>query len=120
MKKAMIGGALLLVAALAGGCGNGDAAGKTDKFAQSGPGPYLTDAPQPVQELFKQNCMSCHGTNLEGKVGPKTNLQHVAGKMSKEQIAKQISNGGGGMPSFGTKLKPEDVAALADWLSTKK
>ncbi|UUZ90906.1 cytochrome c [Paenibacillus sp. P25] len=78
-----------------------------------------TGASEQVQALYKQTCISCHGGNLEGRVGPATNLQKVGTKLSKEQIAKQIANGGGGMPAFGTKLKPEEVEALAAWLAEK-
>ena len=73
-----------------------------------------------AETLYKSNCMSCHGANLEGRVGPATNLQKIGGTLTKEQITLQIANGGGGMPMFKAKLKPEEIAALADWLSEKK
>jgi mono/diheme cytochrome c family protein len=62
--------------------------------------------------------MVCHGENLEGKIGP--NLQKIGGKISADQIKKQIENGGGGMPAFGKKLKAEEVDALVSWLAAKK
>ncbi|UJF32819.1 c-type cytochrome [Paenibacillus hexagrammi] len=74
-----------------------------------------------AQELFTVNkCISCHGVDLEGKVGPKTNLQKVGAAMSKEQIAAQIANGGGGMPAYKTKLSEDEIGQLTDWLSSKK
>jgi cytochrome c551 len=91
-------------------CGRGD----TKPQAQAG------GADARVQEIYKQNCLSCHGANLEGRVGPPTNLQHIGASRTKEQIAAQIQKGGGGMPSFGGKLKPDEVAVLADWLAAKK
>jgi cytochrome c551 len=74
-----------------------------------------------AQELFTANkCISCHGVGLEGKAGPKTNLQKVGSMLSKEEIANQIKNGGGGMPVYKNKLSDEEVGLLTDWLSSKK
>jgi cytochrome c551 len=74
-----------------------------------------------AQEMFTTNkCISCHGVDLTGKVGPKTNLQKVGSKLSKEQIANQIKNGGGGMPVYKTTLSDEEIGLLSDWLSSKK
>jgi cytochrome c551 len=80
----------------------------------------LAGATEQVQSLYKQSCLSCHGNTLEGRIGPNTNLQQVGKKLTKEQISKQIANGGNGMPSFGTKLTAEEIQALTEWLSTKK
>jgi cytochrome c551 len=80
----------------------------------------MAGATEQVQSLYKQSCLSCHGNTLEGRVGPKTNLQQVGKRMSKEQITKQIASGGNGMPGFGTKLTAEEIQALAEWLATKQ
>lgn len=80
----------------------------------------LAKAPEQVQSLYKQNCLSCHGGGLEGRVGPKTNLQQVGARLSKEKIDKQIASGGNGMPGFGSKLKPEETQALAEWLAAQR
>lgn len=113
--------AATMLAAAIGGCGGGGTSG-------SGSGHPMTpaaDSPlakagEPVQALYKNTCLSCHGANLEGRVGPATNLQHVGGRLTQEQIARQITNGGGNMPGFGAKLKPDEVAALASWLAATK
>ncbi|HET7616844.1 MAG TPA: cytochrome c [Bacillales bacterium] len=68
------------------------------------------------QQIFEQNCASCHGKNLQGGVGP--NLQHIGGKLSKDAILKQIKNGGGGMPPG--VIKGEAADKVATWLSKKK
>ncbi|SCW61298.1 cytochrome c551 [Paenibacillus tianmuensis] len=80
----------------------------------------MVGSSEQVQSLYKQNCLSCHASNLEGRMGPKTNLQQVGERMTKEQIVKQIEQGGGGMPGFQGKLKPEEATALAEWLASKK
>lgn len=68
--------------------------------------------------LYQQNCQACHGANLEGGVGPA--LDKVGGKLSEDQIQKQIENGGGTMPGFKNSLKEDDIKALATWLAAKK
>lgn len=85
---------------------------------QSGAASSPAAAAASAETIYKSNCMSCHGGNLEGKMGP--GLQKVGGKLSKEQIAAKIQNGGGGMPTFKSKLKDEDIQALSVWLAEKK
>lgn len=69
-----------------------------------------------AKQVYKKNCASCHGQNLEGKNGP--NLQKIGGSMSKADILKQIKNGGGGMP--GGLIKGKDAQNVAGWLASKK
>lgn len=73
-----------------------------------------------VPKVFKSNCISCHGTDLQGRMGPSTNLTQVGGRMTKDEITKQIKDGGGGMPAFSSRLSAAEIADLADWLSKKK
>lgn len=70
--------------------------------------------------LYKANCISCHGNDLQGKMGPSTNLQQVGSQLSKEQITNQIHNGGDVMPAFADRLDSGQIKLLADWLSGKK
>jgi mono/diheme cytochrome c family protein len=71
-----------------------------------------------AEAVYKQSCISCHGGNLEGGVGPA--LTKVGGSMTETQILKQIEKGGGVMPAFKTTLKAEEIANLAKWLATHK
>jgi cytochrome c551 len=71
-----------------------------------------------AQSIYKQNCMSCHGNNMEGAIGP--NLQKVGAKYNKDQIVTILTNGRGAMPSFKNKLSSDEIVSLADWLSAKK
>lgn len=67
--------------------------------------------------IFKQNCSSCHGQNLEGAVGP--NLQKIGSTLSKEEITNILKNGkSGGMPAG--VVKGEEQQIIAEWLSKKK
>jgi mono/diheme cytochrome c family protein len=71
-----------------------------------------------AEALFKANCMSCHGANLEGDFGP--NLTKVGSKLSKDKIAAQITNGGGDMPAQGKNVSAADIEVLAAWLAGMK
>lgn len=71
-------------------------------------------------EIAKQNCVMCHGANLDGNGAQNKNLTKIGAKLSKEEIATTITNGRNGMPAFKGKLKDNEIAALADWLAAKK
>jgi len=118
---AVLGAGLLLAAGLAG-CGGGTgAAPAASPSAAATPAGESGGADAKAQELFTANkCISCHGVDLAGRVGPTTNLQKIGATKTREQIAEQIRNGGGGMPAYKTKLSEDEVALLSDWLSSKK
>ncbi|MGG1660930.1 YqzM family protein [Brevibacillus sp. NRS-1366] len=68
--------------------------------------------------IFKQNCASCHGQNLEGIMGP--NLTKVGATHSADDIAKIIKDGKPpAMPGGIIKKQPE-IQAVAQWLSEHK
>lgn len=65
-------------------------------------------------EVAKGKCISCHGGDLEGGVGPA-----LAGtSLSKEEIAEIIKNGKGSMMPAG--LLPGQEEAMADYILTLK
>ncbi len=78
----------------------------------------LTSAPAEVQALYKQNCISCHGADLEGRTGPNSNLTQVGSRLSEADIVNKIMHGGGGMIAFENKLSESEIASLAKWLSS--
>ncbi|SDO21588.1 Cytochrome C oxidase, cbb3-type, subunit III [Paenibacillus sp. yr247] len=76
-----------------------------------------TTAALEAATIFKQNCIACHGAELEGRmIGP--NLQKVGARLSKEKIINQITNGNT-MPPFKDKLNKEEIETLASWLAAK-
>ncbi|ANY65413.1 cytochrome C551 [Paenibacillus sp. BIHB 4019] len=78
------------------------------------------DAPDGTASVYKSNCISCHGTDLQGRMGTETNLQKVGARMSEADIVKQLQNGKGSMPPFKDRLTSEEIAGLAAWLAGKK
>ncbi|AWO74759.1 cytochrome c [Geobacillus thermoleovorans] len=104
---AMFLGVSLALAACGGG---GDNAGNNN--GNNGGG----DTAASAEQIFKQNCASCHGQDLSGGVGP--NLQKVGSKYSKDQIKDIIANGRGAMPAG--IIKGEDADKVAEWLAAKK
>ncbi|GKU80423.1 cytochrome c [Paenibacillus sp. L3-i20] len=83
-------------------------------------GKALQDAPSEVAALYKAQCISCHGSELQGRVGANTNLTGIGSRMSEDELLKQIQNGERTMPPFKDTLTLEEITSLAEWLSTKK
>lgn len=71
-----------------------------------------------AETIYKQKCVSCHAIDLQGRAGP--NLIKVGAKYTQEELIGIISEGKGGMPSFGKRLSEEQIDALAVWLASKK
>ena len=111
MKKQLM--ALLFGSALVlGACGGGE--DTAEPPADSGDGDTAAvDAEQVVQ----QNCISCHGENLEGQ-GNFPPLNDVGARLSEEEILGVIENGKGAMPAG--IIEGEEATAVAKWLSEKK
>ncbi len=74
--------------------------------------------PDAVLEIYKSSCLACHGTEMQGGVGPA--LSHIGGSMSKEELYKMITNGKGGMPSFEGRLTEDEIISITLWLASKK
>ncbi|MET3852608.1 MULTISPECIES: cytochrome c [unclassified Paenibacillus] len=125
MKKSIIFLSLLLVLSLSA-CGKSSDNNNNQGAANNNAGNTGTTTGQTGgnaaagngEATFKANCVSCHGNNLEGAVGP--NLQKVGAKYSADEIAGIVSNGRGGMPAFKGQLSDADIQGVAQWLAAKK
>ncbi|GEN36036.1 MULTISPECIES: c-type cytochrome [Aneurinibacillus] len=111
---------LLLVLALAAGCGtannNQGGGAEQGQGGQQGGG-QAGGGGKDAQKIFQASCTSCHGQNMEGGVGP--NLTKVGSKYkSADEIKTIIVKGRNGMP--GGLVSEADAQVLADWLITKK
>jgi len=71
-----------------------------------------------AEATVKAQCISCHGDQLQGGVGP--SLDKAGSEHDAEEIFSIVSKGRGQMPSFKDKLAPEEIASIAMWLSEKK
>lgn len=71
-----------------------------------------------AEATIKANCISCHGDQLQGGVGP--DLQKIGSVKTPEEIYALVSKGKGIMPSFKGTLKDEEIANVAQYLALKK
>ena len=67
-------------------------------------------------DLFASNCAGCHGAGGEGGVGPA-----LAGGLTRfgsiEELVSFVSTGvPGSMPGFETRLSPEEIEAVVDYV----
>lgn len=66
--------------------------------------------------IFTQSCAGCHtlaDAGASGSVGP--NLDDA--RPTVEAVAAMVRGGGGGMPSFGGTLQPEQIDAVAAYVA---
>lgn len=87
-------------------------------FKKSPPTKEELEASQKIasaQSLYTSTCMSCHGADRRGGVGPE--LRTLKDKMNVKEFQQLISNGKGEMPAF-AHLKEEDVKGLYNYLVT--
>ncbi|WP_435923304.1 c-type cytochrome [Paenibacillus sp. DYY-L-2] len=82
--------------------------------------PEITLNAEQAEATVKANCITCHGDQLQGGAGPA--LNKVGSELSADQLYGIITKGKGGgmMPSFKDKLKEDEIANVAMWLSEKK
>jgi mono/diheme cytochrome c family protein len=77
-----------------------------------------TGATEPTGEaLFTANCGGCHtlaAAGTTGAVGP--NLDELMPAAAR--VEAQVRNGGGGMPAFEGRLSDDQIAAVADYVSS--
>ncbi|MDA1474809.1 cytochrome c [Bacillus sp. CLL-7-23] len=85
-------------------------AGKDNKTAEE------NKAAASPEEIYKQNCVSCHGENYEGVSGPK--LKGVGERLDTAKIKEKIQKGGNGMPAG--LVPAEKLDEMAKWLSKIK
>jgi len=65
--------------------------------------------------IYRANCASCHGADGGGRLGPQL-ADRVASRYPDPAAEILVVTGGqGGMPSFGARLTPEQIAAVVDY-----
>jgi outer membrane protein assembly factor BamB len=101
-----------------GATGSGKAAstGSSSSSSSSG-GSSSAVSLKAGRSVFESTCASCHtlaAAGSNGTVGP--NLDQL--KPSEALVTKQVTNGGGGMPAFGTQLSKSQIASVAKYVSS--
>lgn len=69
------------------------------------------------QTVFTQNCATCHtlaAAGSNGTAGP--NLDEL--KPDEALVEHQVTNGGGGMPAFGSTLSKSEIDSVAKYVSS--
>ena len=72
------------------------------------------------QSVFRANCISCHGREGEGQVGPNLTDEVFKNVKNIEDIATVISKGAGGgaMPKWSNRLHPNEVVLVAAYVAS--
>ncbi len=64
-----------------------------------------------------KQCRNCH--MLEGRGGERgPELDYVATRLTRDELIRQVVQGGGNMPAYGKNLSPSEVTALVSFLMT--
>jgi mono/diheme cytochrome c family protein len=111
LKRSTVAAGLALALAAAGCGGSG-----SSRSGTTGGGPTKAAA-DPGHALFTSvGCSSCHtldAAGAHGQVGP--NLDDL--KPSAAQVARQVTNGGGGMPAFKDQLSAMQIRQVATYVA---
>lgn len=69
------------------------------------------------KSVFDFTCVSCHGANAEGKIGPSLIDAEWKYGSTQQDILTSVRNGRpGGMPNWGTSLGPEDIEDVSAYV----
>lgn len=67
--------------------------------------------------LQSKQCRNCHSLGGQGGMrGPA--LDSVATRLTRDQLIRQVLQGGGNMPAYGNNLRPDEVTALVTFMGT--
>ncbi len=71
------------------------------------------------ESVFKTNCISCHGREGEGKIGPNLTDEMYKNVNTIDDIAKVINEGAGGgaMPQWSNRLHPNEVVLVSAYVA---
>lgn len=72
------------------------------------------------QTVYKANCISCHGREGEGKVGPNLTDEFYKNVTKVEDIARVITKGAGNgaMPAWANRIHPNEVVLVSAYIAT--
>ncbi|WP_211654638.1 cytochrome c551 [Planococcus alpniumensis] len=99
-----------------GACGGGEET-SPEEPADTGGDTETETTTVDAEAVIQQNCISCHGENLEGQ-GNFPALNDVGSRLSQEEILSVIQNGQGAMPP--NIIEGEEAEAVAEYLANQK
>lgn len=72
------------------------------------------------KNVYKANCVTCHGLNAEGNSGPNLTDDAYLNVKSIEDIAMVIKDGAkaGAMPAWGNRLHPNEVVLVSSYVAS--
>ena len=71
-------------------------------------------------EIFSTSCGGCHGSDLQGGVGPALGAGSVIAGRADAAVQAVIEDGRGGMPAWGSVLSTEEIEALIAFLRSEQ
>ncbi|MED0891231.1 c-type cytochrome [Aneurinibacillus migulanus] len=91
--------------------------GEADKGGASATAPTGGTAEE-GKTMASSQCLSCHGQNLEGGIGP--SLAGVVDRLKPEGVVEVLKNGRGGMPPLGAGWSDQQMSSMIEYLTTVK
>jgi quinohemoprotein ethanol dehydrogenase len=120
--------AVLVLALALSACGGDDEDGGADSGAEEQPPATQTEPaeepddtmlqgdPSAGEQLFADNCATCHGDDGGGGTGAPS-LQREELAEDRDRVVDQVTQGGGGMPPFRDQLSNEEIQDVAAYVS---
>ena len=104
---------------LDGTLGPAPAPGSGQGVEHAGEAPQKSTAGNPVagKAVFASNCSPCHGATGEGGNGG-PDLTKISSAKNLQRVIAQVTNGGGGMPSFKGTLTDQQIHDVAAFVTT--
>ena len=114
-RKVWLAAVLLAALGLGGSaCGGGNDGADTREPDDTAP---ADNTAAHAESVYKANCLSCHGADLGGGLGPE--LKNVDQRLSADELFTVIKEGRGQMPAFGGSLSDEEIQALVEWINAQ-
>ncbi|CEH32190.1 Cytochrome [Aneurinibacillus migulanus] len=118
MKKLTTAGLLLTLAVGLAACGGGDKPSSAPAEQNQSQSATTSAGGDDAMKIMQGKCMSCHGQELKGGVGPE--LEKVGKRLDKDGIAKVIKEGRSGTGMPGGLLNDEETEKVATYLAQQK
>ncbi len=104
---------ITILVAVAAGCGGTTTTTAGAVTTTAGGATTGTAAIADGAQVFATVCSACHGADGTGNTGPDLTSR---ANLTKERIVDQVTNGGAKMPPYGSKLSPDEIGAVADYV----